>query len=207
MIDPTLSNGFLVAREGRCSVSEHDWLVGGNRASVATERIHAAAAELIARRGYDAFTIDALAAKVHCSPATVYRHAGGKTTIREAVTLRASARVVGATRDAIEGLVGEERIVTAVLVALQRVRSEKLAALMGPRLAAHDERWITASPVVAELARQMLGDAQDPAVVQWLIRTFLALWHWPADPDAEEDLVRRFLAPVLASQSASTRST
>ena len=165
---------------------------------MATERIHAAAAELIARRGYDAFTIEALAARVHCSPATIYRHAGGKAAIREAVTLRASARVVDATLAAIEGLSGAERIVTAVLVALQRIRAERLAQLMGPGLAPDDVRWISASPVVARLAEQMLGEPEpDPAAVQWLIRTFLALWHWPAG-DAEEELVRRFLAPVLA---------
>ncbi|MBX9978755.1 MAG: TetR/AcrR family transcriptional regulator, partial [Mycobacterium gordonae] len=46
-----------------------DWLVGRDRATEATARILNAAADLISRHGYGAFSIDALAAKVHCSPA------------------------------------------------------------------------------------------------------------------------------------------
>ncbi len=52
-----------------------DWLVGRDRHSEAAERIYAAAADLMTRQGYDAFNIETLAAAVHCSPATIYRHA------------------------------------------------------------------------------------------------------------------------------------
>lgn len=182
------------------SSHENDWLVGTSRSTAAVERIHAAAAALIVRRGYDAFTIDELAARVHCSPATIYRHAGGKTAIREAVTLRASARVVDVTRNAIAELSGEERIVTAVVVALDRIRAERLDRLMGSQ----DERWMTSSQVVAKLAEEMLGaDRPDPAAGQWLVRAVFALWRWPAvDPDAEREMVRRFLAPVLVDGPA-----
>ena len=62
-----------------------DWLIGRDRRSEGAERIYAAAADLMAREGYDAFSIDALAALVHCSPATIYRHVGGKTAIRDRV--------------------------------------------------------------------------------------------------------------------------
>jgi AcrR family transcriptional regulator len=193
------SNPILITRKVPRSVSHRDWLVGDSRTAAAADRIYAAAADLIGRRGYDAFTIDALAARVHCSPATIYRHAGGKTAIREAVTLRASARVVDATRAAIDGRTGEDRIVTAVEVALRGVRSEKLAQLMGSGFTLRDDRWVTDSPVVTTLAREMLGEQlSDPAAVQWLIRTFLALWHWPADDSTERELVQRFLAPALA---------
>jgi len=44
-----------------------DWLVGGDRRTVATERIYDAATDLITREGPDAFDIDTLAARVHCS--------------------------------------------------------------------------------------------------------------------------------------------
>jgi AcrR family transcriptional regulator len=55
-----------------------DWVVGGDRRAVATDRIYAAATELIVCEGLDAFDIDTLAARVHCSRATIYRYAGAK---------------------------------------------------------------------------------------------------------------------------------
>jgi AcrR family transcriptional regulator len=62
-----------------------DWLVGGDRRTIAAERIYAAATELIAREGLDALGIDTLAGRVQCSRATIYRYAGGKAEIRDAV--------------------------------------------------------------------------------------------------------------------------
>ena len=59
-------------------MARSDWLVGGDRRTAAAERIYAAATDLIARDGMDAFDIDTLAARVHCSRATIYRYAGGK---------------------------------------------------------------------------------------------------------------------------------
>jgi AcrR family transcriptional regulator len=172
-----------------------DWLVGRDRASAATERIYAAAAALISRVGYDAFTIDALAAKVHCSPATIYRHAGGKTAIRDAVVTIHATRILGAVRDAIKDLTGTERVVTATIVALQRVRSDPLAQLMRAMHVAPGSEWLTTSPVVTSLAAEMLGhDDPDSPAAQWLIRVFLALCCWPLkDPAAERALVERFL--------------
>ena len=66
-------------------MATNDWLVGRNRHDEAARRIYAAAARLMSRHGYDAFNIDALAAAVHCSPATIYRHTGGKAAIRDTV--------------------------------------------------------------------------------------------------------------------------
>jgi AcrR family transcriptional regulator len=183
-------------------MTRDDWLIGQDRTMVATERIYAAAAELIARRGYDAFTIEALATKVHCSPATVYRYAGGKAAIREAVTLRLSSRIVDAVREAIDGLTGSERIVTAVAVALERMRAEPLAQLMtGTMHAVRDEQWLCSSPAIMTLAQEMIGaETADPAAAQWLIHVVLAMWCWPAtDPDIENEMLRRFLGPVFAS--------
>ena len=58
-----------------------DWLIGGDRRTEAVERIFAAAAQLVSQQGFDAFTIEALSTKAHCSPATIYRHVGGKAVI------------------------------------------------------------------------------------------------------------------------------
>jgi AcrR family transcriptional regulator len=147
----------------------HDWLVGRDRRDEATERIYAAAADLISRNGFDTFTIEALAKKAHCSPATIYRHVGGKTAIRDAVTVRLSARIVAAVRRTIKDLRGPDRVVTAVVVAL---RSEPLGHLMmGSARHSHDTEWVAASPVVSALAEEMIGGHDpDPAAAQWLPR-------------------------------------
>ena len=87
-----------------------DWLVGRDRHSEAAERIYAAAADLMSRQGYDAFSIDTLAAAVHCSPATIYRHTGGKAAIRDAVLGLQAERILESVREAIAGLTACEPI-------------------------------------------------------------------------------------------------
>ena len=179
-----------------------DWLVGRDRRSEATERIHTAAADLISRKGYEGFTIEALAAKVHCSPATIYRHAGGKTAIRDAVIAIQAARIVDTTREAIKDLRGPDRVVTATIIALERLRSDPLALLMRPVHPAPVSEWVISSPTVTGLAAEMLGPGNDdPLAAQWLIRVFVALWCWPLkDPAAERALVQRFLGSPQVTQ-------
>jgi AcrR family transcriptional regulator len=177
-----------------------DWLVGRNRRDEAAERIYAAAATLLARHGYDAFSIDALAAAVHCSPATVYRHTGGKSAIRDVVLARQAERILDSVRAAIDGLTGPERIVTATTVALGRLRTDPLAKIMRAMAMRPGEEWLTDSPIVSRFAGEMVGlGTPDPLAAQWLIRTFLALWYWPLkDAAAEEEMVRRFLGASYA---------
>ena len=176
-----------------------DWLVGRDRHDEAAERIYAAAANLITRNGFDTFTIGALAEKAHCSPATIYRHVGGKTAIRDAVTVRLSARVVEAVRDTIKDLHGADRVVTAVVVGLQHIRAEPLGHLiMGSTRHADDVAWLIASPVISTLAEEMLGGSQPDPAAQALIRLVLSLWYWPVnDPDTELQLIERFLGPLF----------
>lgn len=184
-------------------MAHDDWLVGRDRGAEATQRIYTAAAELISLHGYDAFTIDALAAKVHCSPATIYRHAGGKTAIRDAVIGLHAARIVETVRDAIKGLSGPDRVVTATAIALQRVRSDPLAQIMRSMHDAARSEWLPASPIITHFAAEMLGhSAPDTLGEQWLIRVFLALWTWPLkDPDAEGQMLQRFLGPPYSDEA------
>lgn len=174
-----------------------DWLVGRDRGAEATKRIHAAAAELITRHGWEAFTIDALAAQVHCSPATIYRHAGGKTAIRDAVVAIHAARTVETVREAIRGLTGAERVVEATALALRRARSDPLTKALRSAHPPVESDWLPTSEAVAQFAAEMLGQQdQDPLAQQWLIRVFLALWTWPMkDSDAEYLMLKRFLGP------------
>jgi AcrR family transcriptional regulator len=180
-----------------------DWLVGRDRRSEAAERIHSAAADLIARRGYDAFTIEALAARVHCSPATIYRHAGGKAAIRDAVVAIQAARIVEAARQAIKDLKGPDRVVTATIVALQGLQSDPLAHLMQSMHATPISEWITSSSAVTGFAAEMLGlENDDPLAAQWLIRVFLALWCWPVkDPAVQHAMLQRFLGPPYRNEN------
>lgn len=179
------------------SVTVNDWLIGRDRHSEGAERIYTAAADLMSRQGYDAFNVDALAARVHCSPATIYRHVGGKSAIRDAVLSRQAERILDSVREAIVGLTGSERIVTATTVALQRMRADPLAKIMSSMTGPPGSGWLTDSPVIARFATEMVGaDNPDPLAAQWLIRVFLALWYWPlGDGDAEKAAIRRFLGP------------
>jgi AcrR family transcriptional regulator len=176
-------------------MARDDWLVGRDRRTEAVERIHTAAADLISRQGYEGFSIEELAARVHCSPATIYRHAGGKAAIRDAVVAIQAARIVDTIREAIADLRGPDRVVAATIMALQRLRSDPLAQLMRSIHATPVDEWITSSPSTTALAAEMLGpDYDDALAAQWLIRVFLALWCWPLkDPAAERALVERFL--------------
>ena len=177
-----------------------DWLIGRGRHDEAAARIYAAAGDLMSRHGYDAFSIDALAAAVHCSPATIYRHTGGKSAIRDAVLSLQAERILDSVRVAIAGLDGTERIVTATTVALKRLRADPLAKIMRSMATLPGEEWLTESPIVSRFANEMVGlTTPDPLAAQWLIRTFLALWYWPLrDAEVEDQMVRRFLGPPYA---------
>ena len=135
-----------------------DWLVGGDRRTIAAERIYDAATDLIAREGVDALDIDRLAALVHCSRATVYRYAGGKAEIRDAVLTRAAADVIDASVRPSRTSPVPERVVTAITLALKRIRSDPLSQLMIGSVRGVDAMsWLTASPLLAAFATDLAG--------------------------------------------------
>jgi len=176
----------------------HDWVLGTDRNAEALARILSAASELVSRKGFEAFTVEAVAAELHCSPATVYRRAGGKAAILERLVSLFAQRIVGAIREAITGLEGTERVVAAIVVALDCMRAEPLGKLiMGDIRPDHDSGTVTASPLVGKFAAEMIG-SDDPLAAQWLIRVTFALWYWPLkDKQSEYELVRRFAGPSV----------
>jgi AcrR family transcriptional regulator len=182
------------------AVSE-DWLVGSDRRAAAVERIYTAATQLIARDGMDAFDVDVLAARIHCSRATIYRHAGGKAAIRDEVLLRGAAQIVDSVRHAVDGLSGSDRIITAVTVALERIRSDPLGQLMINSLrSAQGTAWLAQSSRVADLAVELNGLADDDSqAIQWIVRVVFSLLYWPVDDAVQErEIVTRFVAPAFA---------
>jgi AcrR family transcriptional regulator len=179
-------------------IKRDDWLVGSNRSRAATDRIYAAATDLVSKRGIEGFTIEALAEKVHCSPATVYRQVGGKAVILEGIIDRASRGVLESVRQAIDGLTGPDRVATAIEVALKNIRAQPLGELMmGAMSPDSDRKWVTASPLVAELAEEMIGHA-DSLAAQYLVRVTFALWCWPVSSrESENKLIRKFIGPAF----------
>src|SRR3954447_10948770 len=110
-------------------MSRDDWLFDDGRRAAAIERIYAAATELIYRDGIDAFSVDALAARTHCSRATIYRYVGGKKDVRDAVLAHTAARITETVRTSVEGLNGPERVLTAIEVAVAEIRADPMGRL------------------------------------------------------------------------------
>jgi len=177
-----------------------DWVVGGDRRKAAAERIYDVATDLITREGPEAFDIETLAARVHCSRATIYRYAGGKAEIRDAVVARSAARIVETVRQTVENLRGPERVVTAITVALKLIRSDPSGQLMFNSIRANDVVWLTGSPLLAGFATELTGLTEgDPRAAQWVVRVVMSLLYWPAgDTATEREIVQRFVAPAFA---------
>ena len=180
-------------------MSRDDWLFDDGRRTAAVERIYAAAAELIARDGIDAFNIDAVAAQTHCSRATIYRYVGGKKDIREAVLARAATRIVDTVRASVEGRAGSDRILTAIEVAVAEIRVDPAGQLFLDSARDGGWNWLTASPAVADFASELTGIAgDDPPAARWIVRLVLSLLLLPdTNPRAEHRMLQRFVAPAF----------
>ncbi len=177
-----------------------DWLVGGDRHAVGAERIYEAAAELISRDGLDAFDMDALAARLHCSRATIYRHAGGKAVIRDVIIAGAAHRIVDTVREVVDGLTGPDRVLTAISTALAQIRSDPLSRLViATGHVASATTQLTDSPVLASLARDLAGlTDEEHTAAEWIVRVVLSLLFWPGnDAQAEQQMLQEFVAPAF----------
>ncbi|HEX4391688.1 MAG TPA: TetR/AcrR family transcriptional regulator [Mycobacterium sp.] len=177
-----------------------DWVVGGDRRKAAAERIYDVATDLITREGLETFDIETLAARVHCSRATIYRYAGGKAEIRDAVVARSAARIVETVRQTVENLRGSERVVTAITVALKLIRADPSGQLMFNSIRANDVVWLTGSPLLAGFATDLTGlTDRDPQAARWVVRVVMSLLYWPVgDTATEREIVQRFVAPAFA---------
>jgi AcrR family transcriptional regulator len=142
--------------------------------------------------------MDALAARVHCSRATIYRYAGGKAQIRDAVLLRLAARIVDSVRRAVKDLSGAQRVVMAITVALEHIRSDPMRQMMVGLSAGRDLSELPSSPVLGRLAADLTGITDDPQAAQWIVRVVMSLAVWPiGDSEVEHQIVRRFIAPAF----------
>lgn len=181
-------------------MARDDWLIGGERRSAAAERIYAAATDLVVRDGLEALDMDALAERVHCSRATIYRYAGGKAQIRDAVLLRLAARIVDSVRRAVKDLSGPERVAKAITVAVEHIRSDPIREMMTGLSAGRDLTELPSSPVLGRLAADLTGITDDdPEAAQWIVRVVMSLAYWPiGDSRVEDRIVQRFVAPAFS---------
>lgn len=177
-----------------------DWVVGGDRRAAAADRIYAAATDLALLGGLDAFDIETLAGRVHCSRATVYRYAGGKSKIRDAVLMRLAAGVVDTVRSAVDGLSGPERVLTAITVALAELRSEPLRRLMTGSTTLSELGQLQSAPALVRTAAELTGLTDDPQEAVWVVHVVLSLVYLPlGDPAVEHDMLRRIVSPGLSA--------
>jgi AcrR family transcriptional regulator len=184
-------------------MAEPDWVLGADRRTAAAERIHAAATALVLARGWDALDIDTLAQQVHCSRATVYRYAGGKAQIRDAVLVRLSAGIVDAVRRAVDGVTGPDRVMTAITTALDQIRKNPLRRLMLQPTSPLPMAELHSSPLLRRIAADLSGVAtDDPLAAQWIVRVVMSFAYWPVeDGAAEPQLLERFVAPAFRELS------
>jgi AcrR family transcriptional regulator len=174
-----------------------DWVVGGDRRAAAADRIYAVATDLVVRDGLDAFDIDTLAAHVHCSRATIYRYAGGKAQIRDAVVMRLSAGIIDTVRRAVDGLSGPERVITAITVALEQMRYDPIRRLVLSASGSPELGGLHSSPVLSHIAADLAGITDDdPQAAQWIVRVVVSLAYWPlGNSRVEQQVLQRFVAP------------
>jgi AcrR family transcriptional regulator len=176
-----------------------DWLIGEDRRAAAAERIYDAAADLIARHGFDRLDIDSLAKRAHCSRATLYRHVGGKAQIREQILVRSAGRINQAVLAAASGLPKRERVIEAITVAIREIRADRAVAQLMTPLRQADLALLIESGALIRFAADNTGlDRADAAAAQWVTRMIFSLLVWPgADAEVEADMLRRFVAPAF----------
>lgn len=178
-----------------------DWL-GGARTEVAVERILDAAAELFAERGPTGVGMNDIAAAAGCSRATVYRYFENRRSLQLAFVNREALRLAKLIRDRTANISDpEERLVTAVITALELVRSTPtLAAWFEVGGADLASELAESSEIIEAVSVAFLADVDRDAGDQtrqarWIVRCILSLLTVP-DPD-ERALIEDFVVPVL----------
>ncbi|OSC40959.1 TetR/AcrR family transcriptional regulator [Mycobacterium decipiens] len=176
----------------------NDWI--DDRRAAAADRIYAAATDLVVRDGLDALDIDTLAARVHCSRATIYRHVGGKAQLRDAVLMRIAAGIIDTVGRAVAGMGGCERVMTAITVALEQIRSDPMRRLMMGAVTAPELSELHSSPVLSRLAAELSGlTDDDPQAARWIVHVVMSLAYLPiGNTEAEQEILRRFVAPAFS---------
>ena len=188
-------------------MTEH-WLIG-DQAQLAAERILDSAGRCFASRGVFRASIGEIAHEAGCSRPTIYRYFSDRDALRTAYMHREARRLSQSVGEAIQGIRDpEQRLVGAVLVALQGVRANPaLMAWFTGQDGASTTGLAGSSPVIASLTEAFLGDAAEPERAErarWLVRIMLSLLLLPGSNEREERaMLKRFVVPVVSATSRS----
>jgi AcrR family transcriptional regulator len=176
------------------------------------EAILRAALELLAEIGYDQLTMDAVAARAHCSKATIYRRWPGKaelvtTAVRRQAVAASAAPDTGSLRtDLLEAvaamrisLVNQDAARIIGLMAAMRRDPALAGVVRGQLLASKREvfgtviaRAVTRGDLPATADHELLAEISSAVLLSRLLVT-----GDPLDPAFEQHLVDTVLMPVL----------
>jgi AcrR family transcriptional regulator len=176
------------------------------------EAILRAALELLAEIGYDQLTMDAVAARAHCSKATIYRRWPGKaelvtTAVRQQAAVAQAAPDTGGLRtDLLEAvaamrvsLVNQDAARIIGLIAAMR-RDPALAEVVRGQVLA-SKREIFGAVIARAVTRGDLPGTADHELLaeisSALLLSRLLVTGDPLDPAFEQHLVDAVLMPVL----------
>ncbi|MFE6921748.1 TetR/AcrR family transcriptional regulator [Nocardia sp. NPDC057663] len=176
-----------------------DWLAGGDRRTVAIDRIERAALTLFLEHGIDDVTAEDIAAAAGCSRATMYRYVGGKPRLVRAVMVRAAGTVVARVEAAVDQVPAARRPVEAILAAVAALRADPVLRQWLIRHRSPDtDEFLADAPELGRIATALTRIAPDDAAAAWIVRVVLSLLTWPLpDAAAERQLVERFVGPAL----------
>jgi AcrR family transcriptional regulator len=176
------------------------------------EAILRAALELLAEIGYDQLTMDAVAARAHCSKATIYRRWPGKAELvttavrRQAVAAHAAPDTGSLRTDLLEAvaamrisLVNQDAARILGLIAAMRRDPALAEVVRGQLLASKREvfgaviaRAVTRGDLPARADHELLAEITSAVLLSRLLVT-----GDPLDPAFEQHLVDAVLMPVL----------
>lgn len=202
-------------------MSGRGWL-GTEHGELAAERILDAAGRLFVARGVTATGMGDVARAAGCSRATLYRYFENRAELRSAYVHRAARRIGAEVAGRVDGPPDPHvRLVEAVLDVLARVRADPSLAVW---FTADDSALATSiarsSSAIEAMVAAFLGagdagegagadvDLDVTARARWLVRVIVSLLAVPGGEEAEErELLRRFVAPVVAQPPGASGAT
>lgn len=184
-----------------------DWL-RDERSSAARDKLLIIAEELFFRHGVATVTMRQIADAAGCSRATLYRYFPGRSDLDIAYIDR-STRVIARTIEAkTDGIADPaDRLAAAVLVAVSGVRSNPaLMAWFSSDSAATTGALAMTSEVIGAVSSRfvdLIGGSADSGDAEWIVRIVVSFLIVPVPESEVEQLVRRYLVPVIISPEPS----
>jgi AcrR family transcriptional regulator len=184
------------------------------------EQVVVAAEQLVARQGWEALSMAALAAELGIRPPSLYRHVDNLDALRRALRLRTSVEIADAVRTAVMGKSGTEGL-HALAASYRGYAKANPVRYLGQLNLAGDDEIRAAGRRLGEAAYAVLASfglsadelpvatAQLTAIVHGFVNLELVQTiDWVTDPDAAfHGLVDIYAAGLSKSHTAVSRKT